>query len=172
MFLVWQTDHTIYWRVRGGDYTGIPWHWSEAWYFVVFTPLSPPILISPDNGAKLTDVTLKWQSLQGAIKYHVQVSESQTFQNPVISETLSSTSLTITSLDEGTYFWRVQGEDQYGNLGEWSEMRQFSVMGISSSTPVGSTENQGGINSVFLLMSLIFVAIIIRRKSHDFSQYY
>ena len=52
-------------------------------------------------------IPLKWNDPSMSDSYQVEVSLKENFSNPAIRETTQRTSLEITTLKEGEYFWRV-----------------------------------------------------------------
>ena len=63
-----------YWRVRAVNSVGVS-AWSGAWTFTTAAPPATPTLLSPaDSAANLpVSVTCKWDSVQNADMYHIQV---------------------------------------------------------------------------------------------------
>ncbi len=75
------------------------------------------ILVSPADSATLQAGTVffDWEPLEGASRYRIQVA-SPDFQNPqqIVFDTVVQDSLGTrveTSLEAGTYEWRVRGEN-------------------------------------------------------------
>ncbi|MBU1076608.1 MAG: T9SS type A sorting domain-containing protein [Spirochaetes bacterium] len=75
------------------------------------------------------------ESIQGAIKYWLQVSASPAFSpNLVDNATITGTNfLTGSPLADGNYYWRVQAETTTGWQG-WSPSAQFSIAPVSTNT--------------------------------------
>lgn len=103
-----------------------------------------PALVSPANRSTevVTKPTMTWTASTGATSYHLQISESTSF-NPVIFEdsTISATSQDIGLLTDNTvYYWRVLAKNSNGNS-TWSPVWSFttgknsSVEKISSDIP-------------------------------------
>lgn len=109
---------TVFWRVRGLNEGGAG-AWSQPWKFI--TAVDVPILQLPENNAQdiIRNPFLQWNTVQGATKYHVQISTSPTF-NPIIFEdsALSSTQMQTWALDaDKQYVWRVRA----GNTDGWGD---------------------------------------------------
>jgi photosystem II stability/assembly factor-like uncharacterized protein len=104
-----------YWRVRVliDKRKGF---WSNVWTFK--TKLSKVILTSPVNDAIEQDIKLylRWQSLQGAKYYHLQVSTDEAFADVVVDkDSLLDTYKDIYDLKYDTkYFWHVLGYNAQG----------------------------------------------------------
>lgn len=80
-------------------------------------------LIYPsENQTQLdTAITFLWDQVTDAEQYYFQLSTIPSFQTPMISDTLTETSRTVTGLSFATeYFWRVQVANSEGSLGPWS----------------------------------------------------
>jgi hypothetical protein len=89
------------------------------------------ILDSPSNN-KVKEVlkpTFKWQSVEFATKYNIQVSTNPLFTTTPILDTVSSiTSLVYTKglSDNTTYYWRIRVGDNNG-YGNWAEKNTFQT---------------------------------------------
>ena len=121
-------------------------YWSEA----------PVQLVSPTNSAtsQPRNVTLKWDALNLADSYQLEVSSNSAFTQIITTQNTSSTSYLNTNLSNGkTYYWRVRAKkgDTYT---PWSEVRSFTTVtgsidlesGLVAHYPFigGSTEDFSG----------------------------
>lgn len=104
---------TYYWKVcanNGGFYGG----YSEVRSFT--TTIETPVLVSPQ--ANSVDVPrntkFEWQSVIGAVSYHLQVSTSPFFASAAIvidSTGITGTELAFNTLDaDKSYWWRIYGQ--------------------------------------------------------------
>ncbi|MFA9432535.1 Ig-like domain-containing protein [Egicoccus sp. AB-alg2] len=125
-------DQDFYWRVQAVSATSkVNSAWSQVRRFRVAWG-AMPTLVSPLDDAEVTDVILRWSAVDGAAHYHLQVSPNGDWANNVtINETkLAGTVYSPpTTLDNGTYFWRVRALDARAstpNFGEWSPPRRFT----------------------------------------------
>lgn len=89
-------------------------------------------LVSPANLVTAVDnksVTFKWNKVQDAAKYIIQLSTNGSFLNNVLSDsTTSDTVKTFTNLLVGKkYFWRVQVRNNSGLSGPWSSVYSFTT---------------------------------------------
>ncbi len=120
-----------YWRVRASNSTTTT-DWSQVWNFTTLpnVPVAP-ILLSPQNN--ITDVelnqTLRWNAVNEASSYNLQVSLDPNFNGLVASQAgLTNTNYTISGLNHSTkYYWRVNATNIAGN-GPWSEVWNFTTM--------------------------------------------
>jgi outer membrane protein assembly factor BamB len=89
------------------------------------------VLDSPSNNKvkEILKPTFKWQSVEFATKYNIQISTSSLFANTPILDTVTS----LTSLlyakglsDNTTYFWRIRVGDDKG-YGNWTSKSTFQT---------------------------------------------
>lgn len=135
-------DSQYFWRVRATD-GGTFSDWSVPWNFT--TGIDAPFLISPDSNAinvgnnelntGTFSVPLLWESVKGAVKYELNVSEEDSFDPLLYDVTTFTNSFTLSGLESfSTFFWRVRTLGP--NLtSEWSVVWNFStaldVTGVS-----------------------------------------
>ncbi|MCK4251762.1 T9SS type A sorting domain-containing protein, partial [candidate division WOR-3 bacterium] len=84
---------------------------------------------SPDKKEKKIAIIDKGtlpQNLDAPICYILQVDTTTTFTSPLVIDTLTSTSTTI-SLSENFYYWRVKAYDLAGNQGAYAQPDSFGV---------------------------------------------
>ena len=125
---------TYYWRVRSVDANGKMSAWTEPWSFTVATVApAAPTLVSPSNGAVITDHTpyLDWSKVTASstVHYQLQVDNNADFSSPSVNKTWVSYSYytVSTSLSHGTYYWRVRAVDASGNKSDWTTAWSFRV---------------------------------------------
>lgn len=87
-------------------------------------------VLLPLSGAELDKlpVTLSWYPAPGASTYHVQVATGQSFNSPVIDQTVTDPTLTIPTLPLGDYLWRVQAATTDGKKADFSPVSAFSIV--------------------------------------------
>jgi hypothetical protein len=91
--------------------------------------LVAPTLVSPANGATnvALNPTLSWDAVPTATGYKVQVATSNTFATPLVDQTVTATSLALSSLaNNTTYYWRVKALRGTTET-DWSEVRSFTT---------------------------------------------
>lgn len=130
-----------YWRVTARSSGGISQP-SETWSFL--TALEPPELLSPEKGADSVSVNpvLKWEELELAASYGVQVSSTIAFSPLLIDTVVSEPQLEINGLDPNQkYYWKVSAGTEDG-LGEFSKYFNFKTENIVSvkDTKIAKTE--------------------------------
>jgi len=99
------------------------------------TVIAPPTLEAPPNMAltvskdpKTTSVDFAWHPVPGAVAYHLMISPSGMFSNLVAEKKLQGTSLQVSGLDEGTYYWVVTAIDGKGVESQPSEPNRFNLV--------------------------------------------
>jgi hypothetical protein len=129
---------TLYWRARGMDAAFIGGAWSATSTITITgTPppppgsLAAPSLSSPANGDRVNagkSVKFTWGAVTGAASYQLQVDDSSSFIAPlVVSQSVTATSFTVSSLAKGNRFWRVRAVSSSGATGAWSSTRSLTV---------------------------------------------
>jgi hypothetical protein len=94
-----------YWRALAVDAAGNLSAWSAVRSFTV-TFMSAPI----DGGFAATDIpTFTWITVTGALEYHLQVDETDSFAIPELERYQSSgtTYISLSPLDYGIHYWRM-----------------------------------------------------------------
>lgn len=149
-----------FWRVRAVNAAGAS-AWSETWTFVV-APLTPAMvtLVSPPNGADRQEQspTLRWNEVEGALSYQLQVSDNPSFSNTLVDK--SGLLNTVTTYNVGglkpktSYVWRVRAVNAIGE-GPWSETWSFT------------TDEVSGVNEDFMLTGARLEAVYPNPASHE-----
>ena len=177
-------EGTYYWHVKARDQAGNWGKWSATWFFTVdMTGPGIPLLFSPGNNSILTDhyLELIWNPVAESHQYQLMVDNSKDFITPEINTTHSSTSLLVSLLADGTYFWRLRANDLLGNWGDWSNTWMFTItepttITQSTSTSVSSltansdslttqsttSSSSSGVERVSILIGVIFLGIKYR----------
>jgi hypothetical protein len=96
------------WRVRRTDGGNKPGPWSVMRSFHL--EQAAPTLTSPAPGAEInsSDVLFTWSPVAGASQYRWQMSQNPGFSPASAVTTLTSSWSPTTSINDGTYYWRVQ----------------------------------------------------------------
>ncbi len=126
-----QGRQKLYWRVKalssGGESIS-----NKILEFI--TAITPPALIYPEQGATNTElnITLKWEFIEFAKSYRLQVSDRIVMTNPIIDTVLNDTQFEIKNLNENQrYNWRLASIDEYGQ-GHFSETFNFRTKSVVS----------------------------------------
>lgn len=108
---------------------------SNALTFKIVNQLVAPVLSNPTTGWITTDVTptFTWKTVVNAVKFRIQIDTVNTFIHPVRDVKLGNGVVTYTpaALSVKKFYWRVAGIDQYGLLGKWSTIRNFSIIPLA-----------------------------------------
>ncbi len=118
------SDGTLYWRVCAVDYAGNQGSFPSPFTLNIDTlPPGTPTLISPDNIITVNDnrPTFIWSSVSDINYYIFQLDTSLNFDSPnLINITVASTSyIPVSTLSDGTWYWRVCAVDYAGNQGSY-----------------------------------------------------
>jgi hypothetical protein len=127
----------LYWRVRAyvdGKYR----EWSEKYSFVIVSPPSKPVLLSPRGDKLVSTYTpkLDWRNSTlryGSVfdHYQLQVADDSSFTVPVINISnltridASEYSPTINLSPNTRYYWRVRAFNDLGQSSDWSIVQSF-----------------------------------------------
>ncbi len=98
--------------------------------------IAPPSLLTPPNmelklvhDPKSTPLDFSWTEVPQAVTYHLQVSPSVMLSNFVVDKKVSGqTSLTVSGLDEGTYYWMVSAIDAKGMESQPSQANRLNLV--------------------------------------------
>ncbi|MFC1654797.1 hypothetical protein ACFL2F_03230, partial [Myxococcota bacterium] len=67
-----------------------------------------------------------WQLVNGAAKYEVELSRKGGFSKVEVRRSVEGPMVSISDLDQGTWYWRVRAVDQDGTPGEWADAFVFT----------------------------------------------
>ncbi len=92
-----------------------------------------PALVSPSNGAVLSDSTptFDWTSVSdpSGVTYDIQVDNDPDFSSPEVNVAgLTDNTYTSPALAYENYSWRVRAVDGASNIGDWSDVWQFTCV--------------------------------------------
>jgi len=125
------SEGTYWWRVIATSGVGITGGWSATWTLIIdITPPEEPTLISPIDNDVTNDQTphFDWSDVSDptGVTYEIEVG--------IISKSgLTSSEYTLeTSLDYGTYTWKVRAIDGVDNAGNWSPTRTLTIANLLS----------------------------------------
>lgn len=142
------------------------------------TPPAAPTLLSPSNGATgrpVTSSSVSWSASTGTVTYTVELSTSTSFTEPLLRNSVTTTSTSFSGLSAlTTYYWRVGATNAAGTT--WSSTWSFttalavptlaspanSATGVSltpqlswNTTGAASYDVQVATNSKFVTSSLV-----------------
>lgn len=116
------------------DTLAIPYMESDSVMFLDLRQPDKPVLIAPENGATDQPLhpTLKWERIENAVSYVVNVALDMAFQTGLITMSVPATSLQDTvvigqKLNPNTkYYWKLKAKN-IGGFGPESEVWEFET---------------------------------------------
>jgi hypothetical protein len=98
--------------------------------------IAPPSLVTPPNmylqqvkDPKATSLDFSWTEIPEAKAYHLQISPSVMLSNFVVDKKVSGqTSISVSGLDEGTYYWMVTAIDSKGVESQPSQANKLTLV--------------------------------------------
>jgi hypothetical protein len=97
--------------------------------------LAPPSLISPLNlqpiivaDPKRDPVHFAWKDVTTAKAYVLQISKSTLFNKILVERHTTDTSMDVTGLDPGEYFWKVRAVDSKDQTSDLSDPYKFTLV--------------------------------------------
>ena len=106
----------------------------------------------PLNGAVMTEtnIDLSWYPAPGSTRYHVQVAKNETFNAPLIDDTIDAEALPV-ELQPGKYFWRVQAISEGGEASDFSPVQMITINpGFSSAGHLAAPRVQSVLSVPFI----------------------
>lgn len=127
---------TYYWRVVAKDSYGLSTA-GPVWRFTTAGIAAPQIIPFSPDPTNNKRPTFSWNSVNGAVKYHVQVGTDAGFSVPLVDNAnLFGIAYTLTAdLPEGKIYWRVSSVDGLGNESVFSAADDFTVKTLAPAVP-------------------------------------
>jgi hypothetical protein len=134
------TSHTIstplsegkyFWRVRVLLPSLQASKWSNASMISIdLTPPAVPQLTSPANSSTTSrkPVTFRWRNVKDAITYEFRYDNNSDCASPEYTSVGRLTSITFSTMNNGTYYWCVRAKDSAGNWSALSSSNSFTVL--------------------------------------------
>ena len=121
--------------------------------------LAPPQLVEPLNlqpiivaDPKHDPIHFSWKAAATAKMYDFQASTTTTFSHIVMEKKTAATSVDVSGLDPGDYFWRVRAIDDKNNVSDASDSYKFTLVAQGKEQEmlleVDDTELQGNVVEV------------------------
>lgn len=121
--------------------------------------LAPPQLVEPLNlqpiivaDPKHDPIRFSWKAAATAKMYDFQTSTTTAFSHIVMEKKTAATSVDVSGLDPGDYFWRVRAIDDKDNVSDESESYKFTLVAQGKEQEmlleVDNTELQGSVVEV------------------------
>ncbi len=115
-------DATYYWHVRAYNANAQPGKFSKTQSFTVDTtpPPAPSLLMPLDWATVNKKPTFQWVKVSSAINYQIEIDNNSDFSSPEYTLWRRETSIRVSGMKAGIYYWRVSAKDSAGNWSEWS----------------------------------------------------
>jgi len=129
------TDDAEYvWQVKAQNTTSATNFFKKTFFLDREEPPAPSLL-TPTTGqtfATAQEVTFTWSFVDsGTIKSNImgtiEISSDENFTTIILTDTNSNDRFLNTFSTSGTFYWRVRGEDEAGNVGDYSSSGTFTI---------------------------------------------
>jgi hypothetical protein len=118
---------TYFWRVRARDIA----NYTSAWSAPVRVTIVSATNVAPVlNRYTTSPPTLTWAPLNWAAAYEVQIDDQSNFSSPYYTNAAvsgSASSVTPSTLPNGTWYWRIRVRSIDGIWTAWSATQTFTV---------------------------------------------
>ncbi len=99
--------------------------------------IGPPVPITPGNmmpvyinvGEKSKEVEFSWTPMASAAGYRLRISHNPYFSSLLLDKKVEASSVVVTGLPVGAYYWSIQSYDAAGKESVESEKNRFTVVG-------------------------------------------
>ncbi len=100
------------------------------------TEISPPTPITPGNmlpvfmnaGEKAKEVEFAWTPMSNAAGYRLRISHNPYFSSSLLDRKVETSSVVVTGLPVGAYYWSIQSYDAKGKESVESEKNRFTIV--------------------------------------------
>ena len=93
-------------------------------------PITPgnmmPVFLNPDEKAK--EVEFAWTPMANAAGYRLRISHNPYFSSLLLDRKVETSSVVVTGLPTGAYYWSIQSFDAGGKESVESEKNRFTIM--------------------------------------------
>ncbi len=130
-----------HWKVRLHSSTAGYSNWSSEATFTTFTPsgsVAAPTLGDPDMGITIASpsASLSWYLTTAPAAnqtYRVEMSRNADMTSPFMQvDNVNSFNKVVSSLGNGTYYWRVQAVTSDGKYSDYSKTGTFVISGVTA----------------------------------------
>lgn len=133
--VVIDSDAQYKWQVKAVNETSETNFFSRGFFIDTEAPLVPS-LVSPDLDEEFEvgeDISFSWTfgadpgNVVSSVSSFYEIASDQDFQTIIISDVITPTSINLTFENSGSYYWRVRGEDEAGNIGGFDQNGKFII---------------------------------------------
>ncbi|HEX4683867.1 MAG TPA: hypothetical protein VH277_14205 [Gemmatimonadaceae bacterium] len=89
-----------------------------------------PSLLSPSADARFaprTNITFDWSDASGAASYTIQITDNDKFTSTLVSQTVTASRFSTSTLPTKTLWWRVRSNAADGTPGSFTSARRFEI---------------------------------------------
>ncbi|MDY8138474.1 hypothetical protein [Aquimarina sp. 2201CG5-10] len=128
-------DGEYIWQVSAENDTSFTDYFGRVLFVDTQNPPAPN-LVSPNPGQNFTtsqEVNFTWNfdndtgTVQSGITGTIQIASDENFSNVILTDSNATGSFSNTFDTAGMYYWRVRGEDEAGNVGEYNSTGQINI---------------------------------------------
>ena len=109
---------------------------SESKTMVRATEIGPPVPMTPGNmmpvfinpGEKAKEVEFGWSPMTSAVGYRLRISHNPYFSSLLLDRKVETSSVVVTGLPVGAYYWSIQSFDAAGKESVESEKNRFTIV--------------------------------------------
>lgn len=122
----------IFWRVRSKEKPVV----SEVRKITLYKDIAPLLDLPKSKQVNFVDpsnpetfkVEFTWTEPTASQNYNVQVAKDEGFKEVVVNQTTQEKHIEVSTLEQGEYFWRVQGNHPSRSNSPWSEARKLTLI--------------------------------------------
>ncbi len=97
------------------------------------------LLAAPGAGEMGARVVLRWQAVEGAVVYEIQIAPEPSFAQPVVSVRVEVPGYRWAEIPAARHYWRVRSVDRDGRIGPWSEVKTIEAA-LNAPEPVSPAD--------------------------------
>ena len=127
---------TYYWQVRAKDAAGnwSPWTSPDSFAITEAKYTRAPVKPTTTNDSVSgTTATLRWSGATDNVAvtgYEVRYATNSKLTGATVKST-TATSLNVSGLENGTWYWQVRAKDAAGNWSPWTDPDSFAITGAT-----------------------------------------
>ncbi len=114
-----------------------------------FSLPDPPVADYPEDNSLITaGVNLKWNQIDGALLYRLEIAKDKEFINIVHHSESKNSSFNTSGLKDGKYYWRVSAINRRGIEGDFFDYSSFTIQKSLSKLVIEKKDERAFISDV------------------------